>query len=349
MIIRNAASYRQLSDERQLYDHDYQQWEKRATKVEAILDGYYATDQHIQSTVAVQHQSLIVEKGSVHEKLRALSSCFAVNPYYRIHQLFQRWQSLIKTPTNLQQWVAEWDSFLVEAKDTGRPGVESKTYDWEPIFGFIDAIRPIEPTFAEQTEHDLQNNGNLTIHEIIGQYRGHFHGGQGSGNSIKASFATLGGMQSQPTKKPSDCPCGEKHYFSQCSYVNEKIRRPDWQPQPDIRQRFKDIRKNSPKLLTAINRARMKAGLDEWNEHDEDAHEVHFAETLGVSFIPKVYMPSKPMPVFEKDTYILDSGATTYVCNDRHQFTEFKVNDWMAPSWRLWAMDKGNREDSDLP
>ena len=71
---RNAASYGQLNDEqRQLYDHDYQQWEKKATKVEAILDRYYAMDQHIQSTVAVQHQSLIVEKDSVHDKLKALS------------------------------------------------------------------------------------------------------------------------------------------------------------------------------------------------------------------------------------------------------------------------------------
>ena len=129
---RNAASYGQSNDEqRQLYDYDYQQWEKKATKVEAILDRYYAMNQHIQSTVAVQHQLLIVEKNSIHDKLKALSSCFATNSYYCICQLFQRWQSLIKTShsTNLQQWLAEWDSFLVEAKGTDHPGLELKTYD----------------------------------------------------------------------------------------------------------------------------------------------------------------------------------------------------------------------------
>ena len=143
----------------------------------------------------MQHQPLIREKDSVYDKLKALSSRFATNPYHNIWHLFQRWQSLIKTPhsQNLYQWLADWDSFLVEAQGTGHIGLDAKTTGWEPIFGFIDAIRPIEPTFAEQTEHDLQKNGNLTIQEVISQYRGHLQGSQGSADTLaKASFATLG-------------------------------------------------------------------------------------------------------------------------------------------------------------
>lgn len=55
-------------------------------------------DQYIRSTIAMQRQSLIRGKDSVHDKLKVLSSRFATNPYYRIRHLFQRWYSFIKIP-----------------------------------------------------------------------------------------------------------------------------------------------------------------------------------------------------------------------------------------------------------
>ena len=80
-----ATIYRQLNDkQRQLYDHDYQQWEWRASQIESILDKYYSMDQHIRSTITMQRQPLIRGKDSMYEKLKALSSHFATNPYYHI-------------------------------------------------------------------------------------------------------------------------------------------------------------------------------------------------------------------------------------------------------------------------
>lgn len=153
-------------------------------------------DQHIRSTVAVHHWPLIRDKDNAYDKLKALSSCFARNPYHRIRQLFQGWQSLIKTPhsQNLYQWLADWDNFLVEAKGTGRPGLETKTYDWEPIFGFIGTIHPLEPTFVANCEGYLQKNANLSIQEVITHYWGHLQGVQGSKDIAKATYATIGDL-----------------------------------------------------------------------------------------------------------------------------------------------------------
>ena len=200
-------------------------------------------DQHIRSTIAMQHQPLIRGKDSVHDKLKALSSHFATNPYYHIQHLFQRWQGLIKTPhsQNLQRWLTDWESFLVEAQGTGHIGLDAKTTGWEPIFGFIDAIRPIEPTFAEQSERDLQKDGNMSIHQVIDEYRGHLQGSRGSsGQTTEVTYATLGSMQtasnqqssnkqskdSNHTQKGKDkrpCVCSYPHAYSQCYYIIKSL------------------------------------------------------------------------------------------------------------------------------
>lgn len=336
-----ATDYGHLNASQQkLFDHAYHIWEKKAAKVEAILDKYYSMDQHIRSTVAVQHQPLIRDKDSVHDQLKALSSRFATNPYYRIRQLFQRWHTLIKTPhsENLQQWLGEWDSFLVEAKGTGRPGLESKTYDWEPILGFIDAIRPLEPTFAANCEGDLQKNGNLSIQEVITHYRGHLQGAQGLENDlVKASYTTLGGNQ-PPSQESSDpgkgkgkgkpltkCICGSMHRFDQCFYIVESRRHPGWQPKSHIEAIVAEKRKN-PNLLAKFNDIRKKANLPEWSM--QSANSIVNGGSQGVysAMVSATIPPSNDL----QNTVILDSGATTHVCNDRTRFMEFKpTKEWL--------------------
>lgn len=91
---------------------------------------------------------------------------------------------------NPQQWLSEWESFLVGAQWTGHIGLDAKVTGWEPIFCFIDAIRPIEAIFTEQGECDLQKNGKMTIHQVINEYRGHLQGTRGaSSNSDWSSLS----------------------------------------------------------------------------------------------------------------------------------------------------------------
>lgn len=228
---------------------------------------------------------------------------------------------------------------MVEAKGSDSPSLRQKEGEEANIF-FLSALHSQMPDMTDHWMQKVQEKPDIPLEEIIQSVQVRIQSSKlnpGPGPESRAAFATLGDMQSQPAKKPSDCPCGEKHYFSQCPYVNEKIRKPDWQPQPEIQQKFEDIRKNSPKLLAAINRTRKIAGLDEWKEHSEqdDAKDVHFplagSAIQGVFSIPKVYMHPQPMPAaFEKDTYILDSGATTHVCNDHRRFIEFKpMTGWL--------------------
>ena len=46
-------------------------------------------------------------------------------------------------------------------------GLDAKTTGWEPIFGFIDALCPIEPTFAEQSEQDLRSCKRMAVCPFI--------------------------------------------------------------------------------------------------------------------------------------------------------------------------------------
>ena len=346
-----ATAYRQLNDEqRQLYDHDYQQWERRASRIESILDKYYSMDQHIRSTIAMQHQPLIRGKDSVYEKLKALSSRFATNPYYHIRHLFQRWQSLIKTPhlQNLQRWLADWESFLVEAQGTGHIGLDAKTTGWEPIFGFIDAIRPIEPTFAEQSERDLQKDGNMSIHQVIDEYRGHLQGSRGSsGQTTEVTYATLGSMRtasnqqssnkqskdSNNTQKGKDkrpCVCGYPHAYSQCYYIIESLRPANWSPKGHVEAAIAEKRKD-PILLGKLNKARRTANLPEWpvSAPSQSANMVDHTTIQGV-FSVSSSLPKQASPELRK-SFILDSGATTHVCNDFTRFFDFRHDrQWLA-------------------
>ena len=357
-IQQGATSYRTLSPENQtIYNYERNDWAIRMQNYKDVRSAYYSVSKMIQSTVSTKHRVQIVEKPTVHEKLRTLSARFASHPFANRLRLYNRWKELITNAPHSQalpQWLDEWSNFMVEAKGSDSSSLRQKEGEEANIF-FLSALHSQMPDLTDHWMQKVQEKPDIPLEEIIQSVQvriqsNKLNPGPGPGPGSGAAFATLGDMQSQSTKKPSDCPCGEKHYFSQCPYVIEKIRKPDWQPKPEIQQKFKDIRKNSPKLLAAINRARKIAGLDDWKEHDEedgDAKEVHFAlagsEIQGVFSIPKVSMPSQPIPTFEKDTYILDSGATTHVCNDRRRFTEFKpIKGWLPHGDSgMWIKGRG--------
>ena len=121
-----------------------------------------------------------------------------------------------------------------------------KTTGWEPIFSFIDAICPIEPTFAEQSEQDLQKDGNMSIHQVIDEYQGHLQGSCGSsGQTTEVTYATLGSMQTasnqqssneqskdsnhmQKGKDKTPYVCSYPHVYSQCYYIIELLQPANW-------------------------------------------------------------------------------------------------------------------------
>ena len=112
-------------------------------------------------------------------------------------------------------------------------GLDAKTTGWEPIFGFIDALCPIEPTFAEQSEQDLQKDGSMSIHQVIDEYWGHLQGSCGSsGQTTEVTYATLGSMQTTPNQQTSNKQSKESNHMQKgknekpcvCGYPHAQVK-----------------------------------------------------------------------------------------------------------------------------
>ena len=91
---------------------------------------YINMDDHIYSTMAIQHHSILLEKDTPHKKLKALREWFTQDPYTHIWDLYQKWYHyLIKTPClqNIQKlWMAGLASFGMLA-DTEKTLVTANT------------------------------------------------------------------------------------------------------------------------------------------------------------------------------------------------------------------------------
>ena len=131
-----------------MFDHVFQYWDCRAARVEAIVDKWNDIDDYIYSTVAIQHQSILINKDTPYAKLKALKEHFIQDPYTHIQDLYQRWYHyLIKTPymQNIQKWLFDWDGFLVAVHGMDEPCLKEKNEDHDAIFCFINAIQLLDP------------------------------------------------------------------------------------------------------------------------------------------------------------------------------------------------------------
>ena len=95
-IQQGATSYRTLSPENQtIYNYERNDWAIRMQNYKDVRSAYYSVSKMIQSTVSTKHRVQIVEKPTVHEKLRTLSARFASHPFANRLRLYNRWKELI--------------------------------------------------------------------------------------------------------------------------------------------------------------------------------------------------------------------------------------------------------------
>lgn len=170
-----------------------------------------------------------------------------------------------------------------------------------------------------------------------------------------ATYATLGnlstdqhsGGQQSNGKKP--CICGGQHRYADCFYIIDGKAPQGWKPQPPIvakiNEKCRDLN-----LLAKINKIWGEANLPKWGA---DAAQQQTPNAAGQSAnmvdtsIHGVYsisaaVPKEVSPELQ-NSFILDSGATTHVCNDRSRFIEFtKDKQWLAHgNSGMWTSGQG--------
>lgn len=121
---------------------------------------------------------------------------------------------------------------------------------------------------------------------------------------------------------------GSTHPLEKCYYLVDSIRPQGWILKDSGEKKFAKQRKN-PEMLAKFNAIRKKAGLPEWTAEGASANVVASIPTQSISegVFSAVVSTTTSQPLTSqnlKNTFILDSGATTHVCNDRSRFTGFR-------------------------
>ena len=69
------------------------------------------------------------------------------------------------------------------------------------------------------------------------------------------------------------CPCGERHTFDECLYVNDTLEKPaHFIKNDEIIEKFNERCEKSPKFKQALDRAREK-----WSNNANNANNANFA------------------------------------------------------------------------
>jgi hypothetical protein len=151
----------------------------------------------------------------------------------------------------------------------------------------------------------------------------------------------------------ADCPCGEKHKFNNCPYICSSVRPKGWKRDEDVWQRMQERFQEKPTLKAAADRvaeqdkkksaesgkAEAKKGTqNESQDAKKKGSDNVVMTTMFHGLIPSddedddaadhVFLTEDqyaPNPL--EESFILDSGATIHVCNNRERFFEYKEAD----------------------
>ena len=229
---------------------------------------------------------------------------------------------------------------FTDYKDLGIPEVA----DNQSVFDFLEAISTVSPEFSNVWTVNLQTTATIgigpaipTLYKIVKVYRNYRRQSMAhkSAKAMQAAFpATLQGQpldengytQQPKTESPSNhqskskkspCLCGEEHQFRNYPYLIESKRSNDWKADPDVEKKIQDKIRANKKLdgiIKSIQQKQLEGSTDTGNSRDPPAL---FATTTSIPYVDQ-------SDYILQDSFILDSGATTHVCNNREQFQDFK-------------------------
>ena len=117
-------------------------------------------------------------------------------------------------------------------------------------------------------------------------------------------------------RKP--CLCGaEQHSWKKCWYLHPSLRPKDWAVDPEVQKRV-DEELKKPYVRNIVEKLRKEVEDSKQPQATIGEAEIdqHAAYTAAFSSLGSTY------PLF--NSFILDSGATTHICNDPKWFTDLQ-------------------------
>jgi hypothetical protein len=128
------------------------------------------------------------------------------------------------------------------------------------------------------------------------------------GLAIHGAFpATFQGqsINKSDSEKKLPCLCREHHWYKECPYLVESVRTKNWKPNPSIQENL-----------------RLKETIDRIRKEQQEKPSPTDQSTLSVFTVSNASATTSDYHL--RDSFILDSGATLRVCNDRTRFQDIR-------------------------
>ena len=120
------------------------------------------------------------------------------------------------------------------------------------------------------------------------------------------------------TKKLPPCVCGDSHWFADCPYIHKSNRQSGWVAnkgvQTNIDEKLAENSKLKNQIENSVSRKMAKQSSESQNEAQKISNPPKAA--FAASAVFSVDRDSYEL----RDSWILDSGANSHVCNDPTRF-----------------------------
>jgi Reverse transcriptase (RNA-dependent DNA polymerase) len=344
-----ATLYSHLNaDERDHLKWLITQYDDDRRVVRRIHDGIAAVRKEIQKTVANEHFSYT--KGKCHAVMVKLKNRFKETNFQHKWQLTDTWDGLKKSTKviDTDAWLALWENTFDECMELHMPIVQ----DDYPVHDFLRALRKISPTFSNTYSVEYAKGTELKFKDVLETYR-RWYGNQAATETQRVrstvflvdtpaptSAPATSPAPAQPTLKgrdkdgkkpaPKGCVCGEMHYWSKCPYLFEWNRTADFKADSEVQKKV-DIAKKKSSVANTIQNIIDKHNKAKDGNKSTKSETANTIPTSFVSYQPSIYGPTGSTISLETvhlallNSFILDTGATEHVCNDRSRFYDFRL------------------------
>jgi hypothetical protein len=277
----------------------------------------------IQDTIDRRGISYIAQCDTPYQMIRKLKSRYCATEETREVELaakFRRHLYSIPKSGNIEEWLTELERIYTQCEGRGLIASKSSVI----IKEFLDNISSIDQAFADQWDSVISRGElkNLEFQGIIQHFRNwRIQRAQRNiqGRSKAAFSATFqdktteeSASKESESKGRKPCLCGEEHLWKTCLYLIPSLRSKNWKPDSTIKAKV-DEQLKKPKLKKIVAKINKKVTDQEQPLQSATDDSEKSTEAVFTSHETQYSL---------YNSFILDSGATTHICNNRQRFED---------------------------
>ncbi|KAL1990312.1 hypothetical protein VTN49DRAFT_6151 [Thermomyces lanuginosus] len=278
----------------------------------------------------------------VRQRLKRLKEHCAPLDHDREKMIEAKIATIEKGPNrkNLDKWLQDFEAIMTEARQIGH------TENHKAVRMFYNCVEHLYPDDIRDMRRELIRKSFKdypTLEEVITDFqriRTFYSSDRNWSPSPKerlGSFATLGARnekgqknssETRPGKQPKGnlkCVCGEKHFYSQCFYLNPDIAPLGFKRDRKIAERINELLASNEELREKVARAQKNSKRSSKKKRNQP--ESQRSEESSPLLVHATMQVSNSLATSQhalKDSFILDTGSNVHICNNRLRFLDYQ-------------------------